>query len=103
MKEKIRMQAFSVLLAVLLVSVGAVVPTVAAQVANEFSGDESIAIVTDFRGKDISMGEFYEKITPVEFSKLPIEIQNEYYNTKMIWFRLYSMMHPNWNPCLSTS
>jgi hypothetical protein len=87
MKEKIGTRVFSVLLAMLLVSM-VMVPTVAAQANNEVSGDEALAIINELRGKDISMGEFYERITPVEFLKLPVEIQKEYYNTKMIWLEL---------------
>lgn len=80
------MRALSVLLIVMLVSM--VVPAVSAQTAAEVSGDVSLETINDLRGKNISMGEFYEKITPVEFSALPAEIQNEYYNTKMVWLEL---------------
>jgi len=86
MKERIGMRACSVLLAVLLVSV--MVPAVSAQGAAEVLGDRSLETIDDLRGKDISIGEFYEKITPEEFSKLPVEIQNDYYNTKMVWLEL---------------
>jgi hypothetical protein len=86
MNGKIGIRVISVVLAVMLVSV--VLPTVSAQVAAEVSGDTSLETINDLRDKDISMGEFYEKIAPVEFSALPAEIQNECYNTKMVWLEL---------------
>ncbi len=76
MKGKTGMRAFSVLLTIMLVSV--VVPVVSAEAQTDWTID-------DLRGKDISMGEFYASVEPVKFSELPVEMQNEYYNMKMIW------------------
>lgn len=76
-----------VLMAVLLVSV-VMMSAVSAQMTAEGLGDTPPETIDDLRGKDISMGEFYEKIAPAEFSELPLEVQNEFYSTKMVWLDL---------------
>lgn len=84
MKTGIRV--ISVLLAVLLVSV--VVVPVSAEEMNVALNNNRMEVINDLRGQDITLGEFYEKVMPEEFSELPEEVKAELYETKKVWLEM---------------